>query len=57
MVYATLADGRNEHQLLELDRLLAPDAESADALLQRANMEAMKALQGTVSGLQPPRSR
>jgi hypothetical protein len=57
VVYATLADGRNEHQLLELDRLLAPDAESADALLQRANMEAMKALQGTVSGLQPPRSR
>lgn len=54
-MYATLAEGRNEQELLSLDRALAPDEESAEALLGRANMEAMKSLQATIQTVQSPR--
>lgn len=55
MVYALLADGRDEKQLRELDMALAPSEESAQALVDKANMEAMKQLQSQMGGLAPPR--
>lgn len=55
MVYALLADGRDDKQLRELDMALAPTQESAQALVDQANMEAMKQLQAQMGGLAPPR--
>lgn len=55
MVYAYLADGRDEKQLMELDMMLAPTQEDASAIQDRANMEAMKQLQAQMGGLAPPR--
>ena len=57
MVYAFLADGRDEKQLMELDMALAPTAEAAQAYVDKANMEAMKALQASMGGMAPPRRR
>jgi hypothetical protein len=55
VVYAFLADGRNEQQLRELDMALAPTEDDAQALVDQANMEAMKQLQAQMGGLAPPR--
>ena len=55
MIYAFLADGRSEHQLRELDMALAPTVDDAQALVDKANMEAMKQLQAQMGGLAPPR--
>lgn len=54
MVYATLAEGRDEKQLMELDMALAPTAEDAQTLIDKANMEAMKVLQSQMGGMGPP---
>jgi hypothetical protein len=55
VIYALLADGRDEKQLIELDALLAPTPEAAETIRERANMDAMKALQAQMGGLAPPR--
>lgn len=55
MIYAFLADGRDEKQLRELDMALAPTADDAQAFIDKANMEAMKQLQSQMGGLAPPR--
>lgn len=57
MIYAILADGRNEQELLQLDLALAPDDDAADAMTQKANMAAMQSLQSVVGGLAPPKAR
>lgn len=57
MIYAFLADGRSQDQLRELDMALAPTADDAQALVDKANMEAMKQLQAQMGGLAPPRKR
>jgi hypothetical protein len=57
VTYAFLADGRDEAQLRELDMALAPTLEDAEAMVNQANMDAMKALQAQMGGLQSPRSR
>lgn len=55
VVYALLADGRDETQLRELDMALAPSQDDAQSLVDKANMEAMKQLQSQMGGLAPPR--
>lgn len=57
MVYAFLADGRDEQQLMQLDLALAPNPEAKQKTIEKANMEAMKALQSQLGGLAPPRRR
>lgn len=54
MTYALLADGRTEKELKELDLALAPTDQARDAIVERANMEAMQQLQGAIAGLAPP---
>jgi hypothetical protein len=49
VVYAYLADGRDEKQLIELDAALAPTPEIAQEAIDRQNMEAMKELQSMMS--------
>lgn len=55
MVYAFLADGRDEKQLRELDMALAPTPDDAQEIVDKANMEEMKKLQTQMGGLAPPR--
>lgn len=57
MVYAFLADGRDDKQLMELDMALAPTPEDKQAQVDRQNMEEMKRLQAQMGGLAPPRRR
>jgi hypothetical protein len=57
VVYAFLADGRDEKQLRELDMALAPTPEDAQSLVDKANMEAMKQLQASMGGMAPPGRR
>lgn len=55
MVYAFLADRRDEKQLRELDMALAPTPDDAQEIVDKANMEEMKKLQTQMGGLAPPR--
>jgi hypothetical protein len=57
VVYAILAEGRDEQQMRELELALAPDEETRQKTIEKANMEAMKALQSQLGGLAPPRRR
>lgn len=57
MIYAFLADGRDKQQLMELDMMLAPTPEAAQEHQDRANMEAMKQLQGMLGGMAPRQPR
>lgn len=57
MVYAFLADGRDEKGLRELDMALAPTPEVAQSHVDRANMEAMKELSGMLGSQMPPPRR
>ena len=54
MTYATLAEGRDEKQLQELDMLLAPTEKDRDKIQAKANMDAMKALQDQMGGAMTP---
>jgi len=54
VTYALLADGRDEKEMKELDLALAPSDQARDAIVERANMEAMQQLQGAIAGLAPP---
>jgi hypothetical protein len=53
VTYAILADGRDEKQLIELNALLAPTPEAGETIREKANMEAMRALQAQMGGLGP----
>jgi hypothetical protein len=55
VAYAFLADGRTKEEMLELDLSLAPSEEAKQEQIDKANMEAMKALQAQLGGLGPPR--
>lgn len=57
MSYAFLADGRDEQQMMQLDMALAPSDEARQEAVDRANMEAMKALQAQIGSMAPPRRR
>ena len=58
MIYAFLADGRDQAQLRELDLMLAGTDEEKERIQAKANMEAMKQLQAGMAGMQAgPRSR
>jgi hypothetical protein len=57
VAYAFLADGRDNQQMMELDLALAPSEESRQETIDKANMEAMKALQSQLGGLSPPPRR
>jgi hypothetical protein len=57
VVYAFLADGRDERQLRELDMALAPTPEDKQAHVDKANMDAMKQLQASLGGMTPPGRR
>ncbi len=50
-----LADGRDSQQMQELELALAPNEEAKQEQIDKANMEAMKALQSQLGGLAPPR--
>lgn len=57
MVYAFLADGRDQQQMMELDMALAPTPEAKQERIDQANMEAMKQLQAQLGNLAPPGRR
>ena len=52
MIYAYLADGRDSAGLRELDLMIAGTDEEKEAIRERSNMEQMKALQGSMAGMQ-----
>ena len=57
MIYAFLADGRDQAQIRELDMMLAGTDEEKEAIRNRQNMEEMKRLQASVAGMQVGRPR
>lgn len=57
MVYAYLADGRDQAGMRELDTLLAPNEETVEAIREKENMRQMEQLQSSMAGMQVGRPR
>jgi hypothetical protein len=57
VVYAFLADGRDEKELMQLDMALAPTPEAAQETVDQANARAMKRLVASMGGMAPPQPR
>ena len=57
VVYAFLADGRDEKSLMQLDMALAPTPEAAQETVDQANARAMRQLRAQMGNLAPPMPR
>ncbi len=57
MIYAFLADGRDQTQMRELDMMLAATDEEKDAIREQQNMEEMKRFQAGMAGMQMGRPK
>ena len=57
MIYAMLAEGRDEAGMMELDSVLAGTLEEKEAIRERANARAMEQFKGQMAGMQIGRPR